>query len=633
MPKLLSTDPGFVLHFFSPRFAIEHLERQLRGISHTDALGGKVRVLPKHSRHDVELAWSDAEIAAHLPKAFCFFNFLWIHRHLVGDATAWHPVHSKTAKDIYGNKYFYRMVRSLLQLGYLEKDDDFTVEEKRGEQVIVKGESKKYRAAEAYRTGYRKTPCTSIVFQRHLLKFRDDREKERTGDERRLRAMLSTFTFANPPATKLWCLDRLFATYKGLESREQVEDWTEHAERTDKVMRVHSKGVYPDTPAGHREKRRDAKMREMRMQWLILGEFHYYKKTWAQFQQDCRDWSVPLLKRFEKLYTLGRYDADRVAIHRILSGDWFCETDEYGRIHHNLSSLSRELRSHLVNWQHPGRALVMLDVANSQPLVLAALMIHHAGGRRRLSRTQLKYVEHCEAGVLYERMMRALGIAPAHRPLAKVKAFGEIFFGENKYDTAAKRWFTAEYPDVADFIHDQKLTDYRDLPRGMQTLESDVIIKGIARQLYQLDILFVTIHDAVFIAARSDWEVELVIETMVTEFREEYEVTPKIKTETIGEASEPTCEESAVAEVLTPIPPAHQTENAIYEATLAKAADRLGRVIRHERDAWVNGELVLTQAKGEGGWEYHLCLAEHASLTRLREVPAAEPIFTFAMAA
>jgi hypothetical protein len=260
--------------------------------------------------------------------------------------------------------------------------------------------------------------------------------------------------------------------------------------------------------------------------------------------------------------------------------DWYFSACEFGRVHHNVSSLKSEFRRSLF---YNGQRLINLDIANSQPLLFSVVLINslchndylsslysweidnsglyidiptsffssdenttphtapaHPLRLPRLITTgeettdwkdttrqlmahglpqdALLYVELTQRGLLYEYLMRQEGTPQDKRAEFKKNFFGGVFFCKNQPVTKQARLFQAHFPSVYDVIFDLKAKDYRRLAHVLQRTESSLIINRIARRcMTELPgVCVVTIHDSVMTTLDG---VEPVRRIMTQEFR------------------------------------------------------------------------------------------------------------------
>lgn len=104
------------------------------------------------------------------------------------------------------------------------------------------------------------------------------------------------------------------------------------------------------------------------------------KKVRLDVHRHLRSWLFRLeIDREAALCSLARlktYEQAKIPAEQIAAKEFFFTVCRYGRVHSTLTVLAAEARSAL---RYRGSGLVSLDVANSQPLFLALVLINYAG--------------------------------------------------------------------------------------------------------------------------------------------------------------------------------------------------------------------------------------------------------------
>lgn len=285
-------------------------------------------------------------------------------------------------------------------------------------------------------------------------------------------------------------------------------------------------------------------------------------------------------------------------VEMIRDQDWYFSVCEYGRVHHNVSSLKSEFRRSL---SYKGQRLINLDIANSQPLLFSVVLINSLCHKEFLSslysweidnselyfelptslllqegkstpytmpthplrlprlittveetadwkdttrrlmahglpQDALLYIELTQRGLLYEYLMQKEGIAQEKRTEFKKSFFGGVFFCKNKPVTKQARLFQAHFPSVYDVVFKLKANDYRRLAHVLQRTESSLIINRVARRcMTELPgVCVVTIHDSVLTTPEG---VEPVRRVMTEEFRR-VGLDPTIRVEDYASAAD-----------------------------------------------------------------------------------------------
>ena len=278
---------------------------------------------------------------------------------------------------------------------------------------------------------------------------------------------------------------------------------------------------------------------------------------------EARDAKVPtgLVYRF-LAEQLDRLEVDMDRVHRVCerlgkpelamvamglaNRDSYFQVCPYGRLHTLVTTLKRELRPCLAVG---GSSLVNIDIANSQPLFLAALMLRqrqgngkekgkggrkrattipdylHLLGRKGLVEHQQEYLSLCEQGRLYERLMGLWGV---DRAKAKKLTY-RLFFGKTKKTSKSRRRFGKAFPSVLSFIDSYKAKDHGDLARQLQRDESRLVINGVCDSLRRIDpaMPVFTIHDSVMTTKAHQ---DIVQAVMLEEF-ERLGIRPSLKVE------------------------------------------------------------------------------------------------------
>lgn len=230
----------------------------------------------------------------------------------------------------------------------------------------------------------------------------------------------------------------------------------------------------------------------------------------------------------------------------LVAGEWWFKPCDYGRFHHPLTALEKELRCCL---SVGGRPLVNVDLKNSQPLLLGikakewlcmskmsrsrernrvfdeesdlyhatdqSITHRHKHKTRRSTRiinlnksgTPLnsrgirearsvtlpddltRYIECCERGEFYESMMtdeqRQQGEAGRDR---LKKLFMIVLFGENRakdrrFDNSTRRRFKRIWPSAAKVLADLKRRNYKHSSHLLQNYEATIMIHRVCRRI------------------------------------------------------------------------------------------------------------------------------------------------------
>ncbi len=241
--------------------------------------------------------------------------------------------------------------------------------------------------------------------------------------------------------------------------------------------------------------------------WLILHQTGRYAGTFEQYLEDWRA-TVTVRQQQRALVTIDAYEADERTATRIVTGDHIFEVDDYGRLHTTITSMSKRLRPHCWFGSRPGSKLINLDIANSQPLFIALVVLRKYGTLAACPTDVVHFVLLCRSGEFYQHLMASLKIPADERDAFKSKIF-EVFFGRGGHQTETAKAFARLFPSVYLFLQSMKGEDAQDPDaavsekaygkpaRFAQGIESDTIIRDIGLQLVRAGVTFLTIHDSI----------------------------------------------------------------------------------------------------------------------------------------
>jgi hypothetical protein len=272
----------------------------------------------------------------------------------------------------------------------------------------------------------------------------------------------------------------------------------------------------------------------------------------------------------------GRIDAENCLL-RLHDQDWYFVPDDYGRVHHNLTCLKRELREYLFV---DGEPLVEIDIANSQPLFLGLAFFNWIQNNKSLSTLHskdgflvlssfkedniehylsssfshkvqeeehkrkkgkkgkekplrcplegivnnadaLKYLALCEKGEFYKALAEMIGknvSSPDKMNAFKESVYGSLLFAKKVYpNNKLVEAFSTAFPSVYELVVAARVKDKSRLAGWMQRIESAFVIDRVVKRLMaeRPDRFFTTIHDAVLTTPGNAGYVEQV-------FREEF---------------------------------------------------------------------------------------------------------------
>jgi hypothetical protein len=247
----------------------------------------------------------------------------------------------------------------------------------------------------------------------------------------------------------------------------------------------------------------------------------------------------------------------QIAVERIRGRDFWFVIDDYGRIHSNLTNLSRRLRQYL---SVDGKPLVNVDISESQPLFMGMVIARQAvGGRNgkqkekgstgalhhmlvnsmmdthplldgtfdrgRLPGDLRRYLELCEGRALYQTVADRLGKS---RDEAK-KAILVVFFDRPWHHNAVSAILGQLFPNVMHTMKEIKRLDYCRLAHFAQRIESGFMFgRVVPRIMAERPEMFVgTIHDSVLTTAGNG---EFVRQLILDEFAK-LGLRPQVKME------------------------------------------------------------------------------------------------------
>ena len=149
--------------------------------------------------------------------------------------------------------------------------------------------------------------------------------------------------------------------------------------------------------------------------------------------------------------------------------------------------------------------------------------------RQTLPADVIEFINLCESGVLYDDLMRRLGIPAQRRKGFKRLFFSQVFFGKIKTTGRVRELFARDFPTVYQAINDLKRKDYRQLAYLLQAHESKIMIDIVCRKiLVELPGTFIaTIHDSIMTTPDKADEVKTI---MLREFKR-FGLNPMIRLE------------------------------------------------------------------------------------------------------
>jgi hypothetical protein len=231
---------------------------------------------------------------------------------------------------------------------------------------------------------------------------------------------------------------------------------------------------------------------------------------------------------------------EHVLLDRMVDGERRFTVCDQGRVHHNVANLPAQYRQFI---RLGGRELVGIDIATSQPLILA-LTLHKSSPTHippptphpspplsplvgPCSPTDLSVLlEDCLSGVVYDRIAEETGLsreAVKRRFLAVV--YGQPRDMHTRVGEAVRRLYPAAFDRIVDLADE---LGHGGLARRMQAVESRVMIGRVAGRLVREHpaVPLLTVHDSILVPAE---HVELGQRVIAEEWRAEFGVAPTLK--------------------------------------------------------------------------------------------------------
>jgi len=241
--------------------------------------------------------------------------------------------------------------------------------------------------------------------------------------------------------------------------------------------------------------------------------------------------------------------------------------DAFGwRLHHLITRTSPHLRARLLL---AGKPVAEVDVANSQPLLLAMLLQEaksascalrrersaqvsageesrgqEEAGRlsimlcirslccafspcvRELSVSEIgDFLSVCESGALYDVLAQDAGIA---RDQAKCEIFRDVLFGKAHVNGRLTQAFGERWPTLLASIRSAKRgLGYKSVAQALQRLESVIMLDGVGSRLLREfpGLPFLTVHDSALLVAGAAGQIKTI---MLEEFAR-WGTTPMIR--------------------------------------------------------------------------------------------------------
>jgi hypothetical protein len=245
----------------------------------------------------------------------------------------------------------------------------------------------------------------------------------------------------------------------------------------------------------------------------------------------------------QNIYNNEEYSSYNISVDLIESKSFFFTVDNTaGRVHNNITNLSRNLRPFL---KYNNERLVEIDIANSQPFLFNILIndydtysndcligVYDTNSILSYGTSKktdiLIYRDSTSSGKFYEYLMDNLEIYE-DRSLFKVRFFKKVFYSKENlyYISEERKRFTELFPNVSQIISYYKKDDYRNLAISLQRAEAEIMINKVIPKLAELGIYALTIHDSILTTPDNTETVKGII---LKEFQNQYGLVPTIKT-------------------------------------------------------------------------------------------------------
>ena len=211
--------------------------------------------------------------------------------------------------------------------------------------------------------------------------------------------------------------------------------------------------------------------------------------------------------QFKDVYAL-------LAVADIARRDWFFSSDEKtGRVFHNIANLPSRLRKHVLI---DGRRTVEIDIASSQ-IVLAIARAY--GPEPSVEKDRLLQLAFSRQ--FYPAACEWAGLTGLSYDEQKEAVFSGLIFAQEWPDKAMVAGFWKHAYKLAKYAEELRAADAplrrqkikaNSLANGLQTLEADIMIKAVTRELRAAGIESLSIHDGVIVPVPHHAQTERIIE-------------------------------------------------------------------------------------------------------------------------
>jgi hypothetical protein len=223
--------------------------------------------------------------------------------------------------------------------------------------------------------------------------------------------------------------------------------------------------------------------------------------------------------QYNKKHTINRlkrlidtYLSKLISIDMIVDKNFFFEPDKNGRLHHNFTSLAKDLRQFvLMEGEH---TMEGVDIANSQPYLLSVILQDRM--KDEWSDELEEYCEFTREGNFYEDLMEITG--NKNRDAFKKNVFTLLFSEIEDMKGATCDALANNFPTVFNFLVEMKEEHgYKSVANLLQKTESNLMFKCMLN-CFKAGIKVLPIHDSLYSSEANKYRVkQIMIDTFIKE--------------------------------------------------------------------------------------------------------------------
>jgi len=194
-------------------------------------------------------------------------------------------------------------------------------------------------------------------------------------------------------------------------------------------------------------------------------------------------------------------------------------SDEYGRVHHNITSIGRKYRPAL---SIDGEDIYSTDLSASQMYFALKGFISYAKSAARTSdwknvcrqRPDVpKFIDAVLNGHFYATINECLNFSEEELKANKIKTLMPLFSKKDpKRRTKFHKALDTVFPTFMSYINTKKKKDYADAAKYLQLEESSFMIKKVCKKLTEMGVWYIPIHDCILSKKRDVQLIRNVIE-------------------------------------------------------------------------------------------------------------------------